>query len=156
MADYKAGSGWKCDWWSEISSMTPQDTSTYCDWHPIIITSKEISFWKNYFLCFSPKMAYEAILGEKYKKRIFSKNNFFWCGNYVVSTTVCGGILRGNRRHFRTPITFPGTPGHIIGHIAACQKIAKSRFWPKFQISILWPGVSENVIYGRKWVPEVF
>ena len=62
------------------------------------------------FLCFSPKMACKAILGEKHKNWIFSKTNFFWCGHYGVSTTVCVGVLRGQRSHFRPPITFLSTP----------------------------------------------
>ena len=57
---------------------------------------------------------------------------------------------------------FPAT-NHISGQMAShilrsqkSQRFPKNRFSPKILISIEWPILAEMMIYGRKWVPEVF
>ena len=36
------------------------------------------------------------------------------------------------------------------------QKSQKSRFWPKFKTKIKCFKLLKNMLYGQKWIPEVF
>ena len=71
---------------------------------------KRNSFLKKIrFLCFSPKMALQAILGEKHKKRIFFKNEFLLMWSlWGVNHGMCG-YSEGSEK------PFPAT-NHISDH----------------------------------------
>ena len=79
--------------------------------------------------------------------------------DHKISYKLCRSVLEVQRDNFRPPIIFPATSGQMASYILRSRKSQnspKNRFWPKIQISIEWPILAEMMIYGRKWVPEVF
>ena len=82
-----------------------------------------------------------------------------YSNDHKISYKLCRSVLEVQRDNFRPPIIFPATFGQMASHILRSRKSQnspKNRFWPKIQISIEWPILAEMMIYGRKWVPEVF
>ena len=61
--------------------------------------------------------------------------------------------ISGPQSHFQP---LPAMESAMVQNDKKCQKMPKSRFGPKIQISKKRPEVSGKVIYGREWVPEVF
>ena len=133
-----------------------KDTPSYLWWYskikihiPYVFFSKigKNTFFFCYFLAFFASFAPPGLFTD-----ILASESQ---GSYKL----CRSVLEVQRSNFRPPIIFPATSGQMASHILRSRKsqnLPKNRFWPKIQISIEWPILAEMMIYGRKWVPEVF
>ena len=118
---------------------------------PISNTIEKSWFWQ-YF-------PFRILKGKYCQNHDFSIVFEIGSNDHKISYKLCRSVLEVQRDNFRPPIIFPATFGQMASHILRSRKSQnspKNRFWPKIQISIEWPILAEMMIYGRKWVPEVF
>ena len=113
------------------------------------------TFLKNHEKC------HILALNASASKCVKKKKQFSWFFKKVSrhhkrSSKVCTSILEVRGARFWPYITFSATSGRMMDMWWCHWKWSKSWFWPKIQSSIARPESIVRMVYGRKWIPEVF